>query len=334
MNIIRTFPGEKDFHLFEELTSTLYDESLLPLKQTESVPTRHLEGCFVVLVDDKPLARVSLYVNPELKYEGKRTACLGTFEAVNDEKIVRRLIEHAIEQAKELEAEYIIGPMNGSTWENYRFSAHNNYPNFFLEPYHHTYYNELFVSAGFNSIGDYHSILDKDVVYKVPGAKDKEVYFREKGVQFKTANLDEFEKVLTDIHELNLIAYQSNFLYTPIEEEAFIDKYVKAKQFIDPQFLLLAYSTENKLIGYYFCSHDFYNTNDKCLILKSIARHPDEQYRGLGHAIGYQIYETARQQGYTSTIHAFMYDDGTSAPLSKHFSENEYKKYTLYGKAI
>ncbi len=334
MKIISTLPGDANFHLFKDLPKYLYAEEFLALKNTESIPEMHLSTCFVLLVDDIAKARLSIYLNPDLTFEGTSTACFGNYECVDNQYVSNAILKHGLEEAKKLDAQYVIGPMNGSTWENYRFSLHHDTANFFLEPYYHLYYNQQFLAAGFSSMGNYHSLLDKEVEFKIPGAPEKQKFYEDQGVTFRNIDLDNFESDLSAIYDLNQNAFKTNFLYTPIDKEDFINKYKTAKQFIQPDFMVLAFDENKELIAYYFCVQDFYNKTEKSLIIKSIARNPDSKWRGLGQAIGNQIYDRAKHQGFTSVIHAFMFDKGTSSPLSEQFSENKYKKYRLYGQAI
>ncbi|HET6989892.1 MAG TPA: hypothetical protein VFJ43_01155, partial [Bacteroidia bacterium] len=133
--IIHTKPGAADFHLFENFPKEIYPSDSIRFKLPESINGEYLHSCYMITVDGKPQARVALYNNPYLKYQGKKSFCIGNFESVDNAEISDRLLNHVSAEAKKLGAEFLIGPMNGSTWDNYRFSVHNNHSNFFLEPY-------------------------------------------------------------------------------------------------------------------------------------------------------------------------------------------------------
>ena len=130
--IIHTMPGDPNFHLFESIAKEIYPADSIRLRIPEKISTGYLESCSIILTNGIPKARVALYSNPFLKYQERRAFCVGHFESVDDFDIANELLEHVAKKAKELGAEYLIGPMNGSTWENYRFSTHNNHPNFFF----------------------------------------------------------------------------------------------------------------------------------------------------------------------------------------------------------
>ena len=77
------------------------------------------------------IGRCSVYINSELKYEGSNTASIGNYECIDDENASAYLIRYVTDICRNKGIKNIIGPMEGSTWNKYRFSIHNNYPNFF-----------------------------------------------------------------------------------------------------------------------------------------------------------------------------------------------------------
>ncbi|MEO5644264.1 MAG: hypothetical protein ABIQ40_04805 [Bacteroidia bacterium] len=332
--ILQTKPGEEDFHLFENFPKEIYPAGSIRFKLPESLNTEYLESCYLLLADGKPKARAGLYVNPYLKFENKKSFCIGNFESINDPEISEALINRISSQAKQAGAEFLIGPMNGSTWDNYRFSTQHDHPNFFLEPYHHLYYNALFTLAGFKPIANYFSSLDTQLHFGLPNVIERGKQLHESGVTLRNINLDDFENELKRLFEFNELAFHTNFLYTTISWETFNRKYAETKKVIDPEFVIIAEDENKNIIGFFFCVNDLFNTAEKSLIIKSIARHPDEKWSGLGHVIGDEIIKRASEKGYKSVIHAFVSAHGTSVKISKNYLGEIYKNYTLYGKEI
>ena len=163
--IIKTLPGEFDYKSFDELPVSLYPKnSPRFIFGNEPVET-HLEGCYVLFSNNKALGRFAFYENKELKYKDETVACIGSYECVSDSVVSTKLLDYAKNLARQRGYKWLIGPMEGSTWNNYRFSNHNNYRNFFLEPFHHIYYNNQFKSSGFEIIAEYFSNLDEELYY-------------------------------------------------------------------------------------------------------------------------------------------------------------------------
>ena len=334
IEIISTLPGDSNFHLFESFPKEIYAADSIRFKLTETINKEFLESCFVITANGKPLARAALYNNPYLNYRNKKTFCVGNYESIDDIKVSAVLLEHIYSVAKNKDAEFLIGPMNGSTWDSYRFSTHHNFPNFFLEPYHHLYYNDHFLNNGFEILSSYFSSIDKSLKCDHPDVISRENELINQGVKFRNVNLLDFESELKILFEFNSIAFKTNFLYSPILEKDFINKYVETKKIINPEFVILAEDADNNLIGYLFCVNDLFNTKEKSLIIKTAARHPDKKWKGLGHVMSNLIYRKAISQNYKSIIHALMLNEGTSKKISKDFSGDGYKNYTLYGKSL
>ena len=331
IEIIKTEPGDAHFHLFENLPADLYPADSIRFKLPDILNRRFLQSCFVVMRQNKVCARAALYNNPKLTWDGKKAFCIGNYESAED--FSPELFLHLFSETKG-KADFLIGPMNGSTWDNYRFSTHHNYPNFFLEPWHHLYYNEHFINAGFYVIAKYYSSIDISLKYDSENILAREKELKNAGVTFRNIDLTHYEEELEKLFAFNSIAFKKNFLYTPVDKEDFIKKYRETKGLINSDFAIMAEDRNNELIGYFFCIDDKLNTKEKSLIIKTIARHPDKIYAGLGHVIGNMIYREAAKQDYKSIIHAFMYEAGTSTTISKNFSGDIYKNYVLYGRSI
>ena len=334
MKVIKTYPGDAQFHLFEQLPMQLYPEAVVRQNGPDNLNLEFLEACYVVVERDQPKARAALYSNPHLTYQNWPAACVGNFECVEDDRIANRLFNAVAEGAKRIGAAYLIGPMNGSTWDNYRLSTHHDNAPFFMEPYHHLYYNDYFKRAGFFALSRYFSSIDTQLVHDQPAVLQRGVALENAGLTMRHIDLDDFDNELNKLYPFVSKAFRKNFLYTPISRKAFVEKYRKARPVIDPRFVLIAEDRHKNIVGFFFCVPDLFNTKEKSLIIKTIARCPGEQWRGLGHVMANHVYRLAVQQQITSIIHAFMKVQGTSTAISKNYSGKAYKNYVLYAKAI
>jgi hypothetical protein len=332
--IVRTEPGDCNFTHFEHFPKEIYPGDSLALAVPESINGEYLEAGYLLKHNGKICSRAALYYNPHLRYQQKTTCTVGNFESVDDKEISSQLLTHLATRAKSLKAEYLIGPMNGSTWDNYRFSLHHDHPHFFLEPYHHLYYHEHFLHSGFDVIARYYSSIETNMQYNSAAVMQREAQLREDGIVFRDIDLDNYEAELEKVFEFNMTAFSANFLYTPISKTDFMKKYAQTKRFIEPRYVVMAEDAYGHLIGYFFCIHDHNNKEPKSLIAKTVARHPDKKWSGVGHVLGNIICGRAHRAGYQCIIHSFMYQDGTSKKMSKNFDGKEYKNYVLLGKAL
>lgn len=329
--LIKTHPDEQSFQLFEAVPANVYPADSLRLKQTDGLNRSFLVECWVVMRDEIPVARLAIYNNPYLLFNGQKAGCIGNYECENNPETARLILQKAIERLKDLSFSFVIGPMNGSTWDNYRFSTHHNAAPFLLEPYHHLYYNDQFRENGLEVIAGYTSSFDTSLPHNLPELVELERHFSALGVIVRSIDLTKFEQELERLYPFVTAAFQTNFLYTPVEWELFRDKYMEAVKIIHPNYVLIAEDIQQQLIGFVFAYQNHYCITEKQLVIKTIARSYDKQWSGLGHVIANQVILNAKKDGFTALIHAFMIQEATSTAISRNFSGEVYKNYALYG---
>lgn len=329
IQIIKTTPGEHTFHLFEQMNEFNGDKKISD--RQHDINTAFAHSCYVLLEDGKPMARATLYQDPGLFFKNKKAFAIGNYECIEDQNISKKLLDYIIQEAKSLDADFLIGPMNGSTWENYRFSLQNDFDNFLLEPYHPIYYNQQFSSSGFEPVAYYSSRKNSNLFCGNEEVLQKESKLQNSGVNIRNIDINNFEKELEILYPFICSSFSSNFLFTPISKDIFIKKYLKFKALINSEFVLIAQDENKTIIGFVFCYDDLLNKKEKSLVIKTLARDRSEQWSGLGAVMANQVISRAKMKGYQSIIHAFMLDDGKSSETSENFFGTVYKKYVLYG---
>ncbi len=321
--------------LLQKSTELIYPADSLRLKQKESFNKDYLHKILIAKKNNEPVARLAIYNNPYLIYNDTQAACIGNFECINDITTAKKIIDTATQIVKsELKLNFIIGPMNGSTWDNYRFSLHHNSPNFFLEPYHHLYYNVLFEKSGFEPIAKYISSLDTEVIHDTPEILKLNEHFAALGVVVRDIDLNNYETELEKVYALSSEAFKTNFLYSPISLSSFKEKYLAIKQVAKQGFILMAEDSNKNLIGFIFCIDDLYDTKQRSFIVKTIARKNEKKWSGLGSILANKVFRKAAAENYTSVVHALMIENATSRKLSTSFAGEIYKNYALYGKEL
>lgn len=334
MTILKLHPNSTDWNLFHEVPENIYQGDSPYFQQPHKFDDDFLFCVFVVVIDQKAIARAALYFNPLLEYEGKRSAAIGYYDCVNDEQVATELLNQICKEALANDYDYILGPMNGSTWNSYRFSENNDFSNFLLEPYHHLYYNDQFKNFGFEVIANYRSDIQHDLNQIQPEVEVIKERLIASGLNFRNIDKNNFESELLPLYHFLTKVFKDNFLYTPISQKSFFEKYRAIGNLIDPQFVVLAEDESLVIRGLIFCYRDILNTNEKNLVVKTIARDSDKKWSGLGLVLGQMMIDRAREQKYDNLIHAFFKDTNASTRTSSNFSGNTYKTYSLYGKAI
>ncbi len=320
LKIVETKIGGESFHLFNKV------------KKNMAVVEEYLQCVYILLMEDEPVARVILYDNPHLTYENQKVALLGYYEC-NQEAVAPMFLEEVLEKVKALGYEYVIGPMNGSTWNDYRFVSEEG-EGFFLEPQNPLAYSQHFEQIGFESIAQYYSSKGKVFEVNEEQLTKGEAQFKKQGVKFRCLDLENYEEDLKKIHTFSLDSFKQNFLFSPISWETFRKKYLPLKQVVNSNFVFFAEDETGKLVGLVFAIQDIFCTTEKRIIAKTIARDADPKYKGLGELMVLRFVKEAHQENFTSIIHALIIESGLSQNMSEKCFGERFRTYDLYGRKL
>lgn len=326
----KSMPGDPNHKDFEQFPKAIYEANSPRFVLGHDPNTHYLEGCYLMYAEDKPVGRFALYDNPYIKHEGLKTILLGSYECSNDINVSVSLLAFAKAIAKQLGGEQIIGPMEGSTWNTYRFSTDTIRPNFFMEPYHHSYYNDHFTNFGFKPIANYLSNLGQTDSFDTDFLQSFEAKYSSEGYVIRNINLNDFKNEITEIGKLSITGFSDNFLYSPITIEQFVEKYERIKPYVNPQLIWLIEDINKELQAFVFGINDFNDASNNTLIFKSLVRSPRTKLKGAGNYLSSKLIKTGYNLGYTQIIHALMIDDNASVGISKGHSGKSYKSYSLY----
>ena len=110
-------------------------------------------------------ARVAAMINPRLTdAAGRPIGLLGFFESVDDEAAARQVLHAGAAWLRAQGASIVRGPVNYTTWNDYRLTLDATEPGWFVgEPYHPPYYPRLWTSAAFTIATRYGSYWLGDV---------------------------------------------------------------------------------------------------------------------------------------------------------------------------
>lgn len=281
------------------------------------------EKIFVVKNDEKVLARAGFIYN--------NFAQIGFFEAENNLEAVKFLFNEIKKYAQNRNYDYLIGPINGSTWKKYRITLPSNNPPFLLDNYNKPYYAELFEKSGFDVIAGYTSSVCKNLKKDYSRLEKFKNIFEEKGLKIREFDPNNFERDIRKIYDISIKSFVNNFLYTPIGFEEFSKMYEPVKMFLNPEWVLLAENENDETVAFIFGFDNLYNRTEKSLIIKTLAQIPDFKYRGMGSYLTELIHQKAYQKGYDNVIHALMHKSNVSSNILKG---ELYHEYRLYGVKI
>ncbi len=318
-----------------QLKSLEHDSSLLPLN-LHKMRQQGADAIWVLTEHERIVGQCALWWRKTPSLQDERTGSVGCYGA-RDEACALKLLDHACHELAAKGCTRAVGPMDGNTWNNYRFVTEQGEElPFFLEPHNPASWPEQFSAAGFTPVARYSSTLCTDLAREDPRLQAVASRLQTSGVLIRSLQMQDFENELRRIYNVCTQSFHRNFLYSPIAEEDFIEQYAAVKPFINPQLVLLAEHNE-QIIGFSFALPDALQTrrgeNIDTVVLKTVAVLPGRAYAGLGNLLTARTHTIARNAGFKRVIHALMHDGNASRTISGFYGQ-PLRGYTLYSKRL
>lgn len=311
----------KDFSL------NLYPQHPAQNLQCHEAVDKNFSKGFILYSKGSIAATACLINNNNLFYLKQKTICISHYECINDKQTSKFLLQYISNYSKLQGFKILIGPINGSTWNSYRFALEPIQDSYLNETYHKNYYANQFEDFGFKTAAEYltrsHNSMD---IPEVPE-------FLNKNISYKNLNINNFETEMKNIFAFCIDIFKNNFLYTAISEDEFLHKYIKLKNLINPDYVLIAQHNDN-IIGFILALHDIYSQNNKRLIIKTLGRKSGATYAGVAHELLRKIYIKALDNGYQIFLHAFMHHNNASKNISRKLSVNPFRTYKIFYKML
>lgn len=331
--LLHTVPGDAHWEQFLAVPAEVfpYPDHQIGLKN--QINHDFFFKGLLLMQNGNPVGRIGIYLNHELKKNGLRSGTLGNYEAIDDERIGKRLLEAGMDVLREEGIEYVIGPMNGSSWDQYRFELHPDRHHFFLEPQNPSWYHTHWKAAGFQVIGEYTSNIDRQMQSNVSSVS-RIADCRRRGIKVRKIDLDRYEEELDLLFPLCLKGFSRNHLYTPITRSSFLAKYLPIKSAIDPEWVLIAENEDGDPGGFIFCFPDYWNQSNRQLVIKTLVRKPGKEWAGIGSILSAIMIQKAQKAGFGAVIHAMMFHAGGGKAISTTYDGEMIQEYVLLGREI
>ena len=276
-------------------------------------------------------------------YNGRKTSYIGNVNIHEKyRKNEEQLFNKVFEELKKEGIEIIIGPLNGTTWNTYRYvTEKGSRRQFLLEPWNEDYSVSLFEKLGFKPLAGYISTVmegmnsngRKNLNKKIEKLKKFDYY---KDIKVESAENKDLLTVLNKVYDLTVEAFKNNFLYSELEREIFLKMYMSYEDKIVKKFFKMLYLGD-ELIGYVFGIPDYaelgYKGKIDTIILKTIAVSPEYNGKGMGYILINFLIEEAEKEGYENVIYALMHESNVSKNIGLLLG-NMLRKYTLFIKEL
>ena len=276
-------------------------------------------------------------------YNGRKTSYIGNVNIYEKyRKDEEQLFNKVFEELKKEGIEIIIGPLNGTTWNTYRYvTEKGSRRQFLLEPWNEDYSVSLFEKLGFKPLAGYISTVmegmnsdgRKNLNKKIEKLKKFDYY---KDIKVESAENKDLLTVLNKVYDLTVEAFKNNFLYSELEREIFLKMYMSYEDKIIKKFFKMLY-LKGELIGYVFGIPDYaehqYKEKVETMILKTIAISPRYNGKGMGYILIDELVKEAERSGYKNVIYALMHEKNISKNIGLLLG-NELRKYALFVKEL
>jgi len=272
-------------------------------------------------------------------YNGRKTSYIGNVNIYEKyRKDEEQLFNKVFEELKKEGIETIIGPLNGTTWNTYRYvTEKGNGRPFLLEPWNEDYSVSLFEKLDFKHLAGYISTVmegmnsdgRKNLNKKIEKLKKFDYY---EDIRVESAENKDLLTVLNKVYDLTVEAFKNNFLYSKLEREIFLKMYLSYEDKIIKKFFKMLY-LKDELIGYVFGIPDYaelgYKGKIDTIILKTIAVSPIYNGKGMGYILINSLVEEAEKEGYENVIYALMHESNVSKNIGLLLG-NMLRRYTLF----
>ena len=276
-------------------------------------------------------------------YNGRKTSYIGNVSI--HEKYIKneeKFFNEVFKEFKKDGIETIIGPLNGTTWNTYRYVTDKGHRSpFLMEPWNEDYYVELFEKIGFKRLTYYISTVMENMNPVQRGHLSKKIeklkkfdYYKD--ITVKSAENEDLMAVLNKVYDLTIEAFKNNFLYSELDREIFLKMYMSYEDKIVKKFFKMLY-LKDELIGYVFGIPDYaelqYKEKIETMILKTIAISSKYNGKGMGYILIDELVKEAERSGYKNVIYALMHEKNISKNIGSLLGD-ELRRYALFIKEL
>lgn len=319
-------------------TLHISEGSSCPMGASDALaPAAERPDARIVLIDSGGgvIGQTALWWRDTPVFEHENIGVVGGF-AANDLTAARCLLNGAVNRLRQAGCQIAVGPMNGNTWRRHRFVVESGGRGaFLLEPRNPVELPGWWEMAGFSVLSRYSSsVISLDDMATLPPAIQARL--ERSGVIVRKLDPSCYDDELRMIHRVSLKSFANNFLYTELEEEAFLEAYRKVREQVDPDLVRIA-ERDGVACGFVFGIPDFEaqaRGEKPAVIVKTLAVDPSARCAGLGSLLVDELHRVGREKGYAEAIHALQHETNTSLKITGRHHGEVFRRYALFSKRL
>lgn len=208
------------------------------------------------------VARLAGFCYPDMRIDGKPAAFFGYFDCLPDLQACRSLFVEMEHWARSQGAQVVYGPINFSTFGQYRLRLDNfNRAPFVGEPYNPEWYPELVQQLGYQLSHQYSSELLGDTRVLLTDVGDK--YARQAAaltddLTLRPLTAEVWNSNLDQLYPLVHSIFADNFAFTPIDEDSFRGGFSRSvTRQLCPKTSVVAFGHNENIAGFFLCYPDY-----------------------------------------------------------------------------
>ena len=293
-------------------------------------------ACAAVREDGAVVARCSLWWSRTPLLDGRRAGLIGRYSSA-DAGAGQALIARACAELRARGCAIAVGPMDGSTWDSYRFvTGHDGTPRFFLEPENDDDWPLQFLRAGFHPIARYHSALQAELGLDDRRIATIEERMRAAAIRARCVDAGRLEEEIERMHALVIAGFRDSPFFTPIPVGEFVARHRRLLTCIQPELVLVA-EQQGRPVALLFAVPDLAQAQRgetvDTAIVKTVVALPGRAYAGIAHVLAARAAVAARALGYRRAIHALMRDGIHSMNWSARCGAT-IRRYALFARPL
>jgi ribosomal protein S18 acetylase RimI-like enzyme len=272
----------------------------------------------------KPVAHISAILDRRLpSYVG----LIGYFDSLEDRKYANEAFEAAVGYLAARSKRIIRGPIDLTTWHNFRVSYPEDNPPFMLEPFTRGYYRDLFEGYGFESAQKNISTIVKIQRSGLDSYRTMYKKLKNDGFTFEAVKRSSLAYALAQIHKLAIATFGESWCFVKISFEEFVYNFQGATA---AHLLYLVRNKKKKAVAFFLGARDVYSSAKKRAVLKTMGVLPEYQKLGIARALFYLVYLQARQEGASELIFSTMRQDNSKIRNLTGLAHSIYREYSVY----
>ncbi len=237
-----------------------------------------------------------------------------------------KLFEILEETAKTLDAKELLGPIDYTTWFNYRLAIDNFDWRLYPDIYNDFNQVNFLEKNGYIKKYTYASLLST-IDYNLWN-KCKKIKIDD-GIKSIVVHKEEAFNYIKDIYEISIDCFQKAYLYSPITFDDFKDLYLENIKLVDPDIVIL-YSKDEP-IAFSFCYEDI---NKKYYVSKTVGIKSKFQNRKLILRLIDESYKMMEEKKYSEVLYHFQNEQKHILTSVWKNTIIKRKRYALFHKVL